>query len=72
MKIFRFVLDLVSIILLGIVDIVLVIGILIGYEKTYLVNGLALIVICVVIAYAIILLGKDISNILDLKNEDNK
>lgn len=72
MKIFRFVLDLVSIIALGVVDITFIISMLIGYHISRPIDVIGMICACIIITYTIILLGKDVSNILELRNEDNK
>ena len=72
MKIFRFILDLISIILFGIVDILYCISILIS-ETITIKNGVILFASGIIVTYVIILLGKDISNILQLGNdEDNE
>ena len=72
MKVFRFILDIVSIILFGIVDILYCISILIS-ETITIKNGVILFALGIIVTYVIILLGKDISNILQLGNdEDNE
>lgn len=68
MKVVRFILDLVSIITFGIMDVLYCIVVLIGYENITFMNGLGVFALGVILTYAIILLGKDIGNILDLKN----
>ena len=68
MKVVRFILDLVSIIAFGIMDVLYCIVVLIGYENITFMNGLGVFALGVILTYAIILLGKDIGNILDLKN----
>ena len=72
MKIFRFILDLISIILFGIVDILYCISILIS-ETITIKNGVILFALGIIVTHVIILLGKDIANILQLGNdEDNE
>ena len=68
MKIIRFILDLISIIAFGIMDIVYCISVLVGCGELTFMNGLGVFALGVVLTYAIILLGRDIANILDLNN----
>ena len=71
MKIFRFILDLISIILFGIVDIIYCISVLIGCQSITFSAGLIMFASGIIVTYVIILLGKDIANILQLGNEDD-
>ena len=73
MKIFRFILDIISIIIFGILDIIYCISVLIGCQSITFSAGLIMFASGIIVTYVIILLGKDISNILDLGNhEDNE
>ena len=69
MKIIRFILDLVSIIVFGIMDVLYCIVVLIDYENITFMNGLGVFALGILLTYAIILLGKDIASILDLNND---
>lgn len=68
MKVIRFILDLISIIVFGIMDVLYCIVVLIGYENITFMNGLGVFASGILLTYVIILLGKDIASILDLKN----
>ena len=68
MKIIRFILDLISIIAFGIMDIVYCISVLVDCNELTFMNGLGVFALGIVLTYVIILLGKDIANILDLNN----
>lgn len=66
--IIRFILDLVSIIVFGIMDVLYCIVVLIDYENITFMNGLGVFALGILVTYVIILLGKDIARILDSIN----
>lgn len=68
MMIIRFILDLVSIIVFGIMDVLYCIVVLIDYENITFMNGLGVFALGILLTYVIILLGKDIARILDSIN----